>query len=132
MQIEASERPRRRLVSLTPLIDVVFILLVFFMLASTFNEWRALELAVPGDAAEPAQDAPAPLHVRVGVEGLWLDGEPIAADALEGAIRDRLEAEPDRPVSVRPDGDVALQRVVTVLERLQPVTDGRVSLQRGE
>ncbi|OOC09384.1 ExbD/TolR family protein, partial [Thioalkalivibrio halophilus] len=38
-------RPRRRnLISLTPLIDVVFILLVFFMLASSFLDWRAVEL----------------------------------------------------------------------------------------
>lgn len=43
MQIE--NRPRRRpSINLTPLVDVVFILLVFFMLAFSFMEWRAIDL----------------------------------------------------------------------------------------
>ena len=41
-------RRRRPLISLTPLIDVVFILLVFFMLTSTFLDWRPIELNAPG------------------------------------------------------------------------------------
>ena len=38
---------RRNLISLTPLIDVVFILLVFFMLASSFLDWRSITLDPP-------------------------------------------------------------------------------------
>ena len=38
---------RRALIGLTPLIDVVFILLVFFMLASSFLDWRAIDLTAP-------------------------------------------------------------------------------------
>ncbi|MEM6945656.1 MAG: biopolymer transporter ExbD, partial [Pseudomonadota bacterium] len=38
-----ANRPRKRLrISITPLIDVVFILLVFFMLASSFLDWRSI------------------------------------------------------------------------------------------
>ena len=40
------QRPTGRLISLTPLIDVVFILLVFFMLASSFLDWRSIDLTV--------------------------------------------------------------------------------------
>jgi biopolymer transport protein ExbD len=39
--------PHRRLISLTPLIDVVFILLVFFMLASSLIKWQAVEMGEP-------------------------------------------------------------------------------------
>ena len=42
---------KRPLVSLTPLIDVVFILLVFFMLATSFLDWRAIDLDAPVQAA---------------------------------------------------------------------------------
>ena len=38
---------RRRAISLTALIDVVFILLLFFMLTSTFTHWKAIELEAP-------------------------------------------------------------------------------------
>ncbi len=43
---------RRALISLTPLIDVVFILLVFFMLPSSFLDWRAIDLDPPGQAQQ--------------------------------------------------------------------------------
>jgi biopolymer transport protein ExbD len=45
-RLAAKQPPRRAVVSLTPLIDVVFILLVFFMLASSFVKWRAIHPAV--------------------------------------------------------------------------------------
>ena len=55
MRLELATPARRRAISLTPLIDVVFILLLFFMLSSTFTQWRQLDLAVPGTgAATPA------------------------------------------------------------------------------
>ncbi|MGK0476314.1 MAG: biopolymer transport protein ExbD, partial [Oleispira sp.] len=42
-----SEKPKQRnLISLTPLIDVVFILLVFFMLTSSFVEWKFIDLGI--------------------------------------------------------------------------------------
>ena len=47
----AKPRRRRSPISLTPLIDVVFILLVFFMLASSFLDWRSITLAAPSAEA---------------------------------------------------------------------------------
>ena len=47
---------RRPLISLTPLIDVVFILLVFFMLASSFLDWRSIDLNAPAQAAAMANN----------------------------------------------------------------------------
>ena len=62
-------RPRRAArIGLTPLIDVVFILLVFFMLASSFLEWRALEIRIP-TFGSASSDADEPLRVRVGLDG---------------------------------------------------------------
>jgi biopolymer transport protein ExbD len=46
-----SEQPiHRRAISLTPLIDVVFILLLFFMLSSTFIQWRQIDVSAPSEA----------------------------------------------------------------------------------
>lgn len=130
MHIEAHDRPRRRIVSLTPLIDVVFILLVFFMLASTFTEWRSLQLSVPAEASRPAENAPEPLVVRIGADGLQLDGVPLELEALSGRVADALAGEPERTVVVRPGDEVPLQRVVAVMERLHQAGDARISLQR--
>ena len=61
----------RRMISLTPLIDVVFILLVFFMLASSFTDWRAITLDTP-PAATRSGSSEGALLVRVGQDGLDL------------------------------------------------------------
>ncbi len=132
MQLESTAPRRRRLVSLTPLIDVVFILLVFFMLASTFTDWRSLQLAVPGEATTPDADAPAPLVVSVGMDSLRLDGEELSLDALAAGVGEAVAEEPERSVIVRPGDDVPLQRLVTVMERLHEAGGSRVSLQREE
>ena len=51
------ERHRSPTISLTPLIDVVFILLIFFMLASRFGDWKDLPVNVlPSEASEQRQD----------------------------------------------------------------------------
>ena len=46
MQLDLQPVRRRQAISLTPLIDVVFILLLFFMLSSTFMQWRQVDLSV--------------------------------------------------------------------------------------
>ncbi len=76
------ERPSRRLISLTPLIDVVFILLVFFMLASSGLDWRAVELSVSSGSGD-AQTQSLAVQIRLKADGsLLLGTEPIDIDAL--------------------------------------------------
>lgn len=106
-------RPRRRLISLTPLVDVVFILLVFFMLAANLVDRRQIELATLGDTAVGAAGEAAIL-VRLWPEGPSLAGEPQTLDRLI----DRLTAAPGQRVMIEPAGGVTLERVVALLDRL--------------
>ena len=123
--------PRRFPVGLTALVDVVFILLVFFMLASSFLEWRAIELKLPAEVGAGAPGEPS-LVVTIADDGaLWLEGERIA-DAELGAHLDRhLADDPARPVLVRAAGRVPLQRTVEVLESISDAGGRNASLSRG-
>jgi len=105
----------RRMISLTPLIDVVFILLVFFMLASSFTDWRAITLDTP-PAATRSGSSEGALLVRVGQDRLDLAGAPIDIEGLDTLLRERVAARPDLRVLVQPMAGVPLQRVVTVLD----------------
>ncbi|SEA90404.1 outer membrane transport energization protein ExbD [Rubrimonas cliftonensis] len=110
-------RPRRRVsVSLTPLIDVVFILLVFFMLASSFLDWRTLRL----DAAEAGAGAAVEGSVLVGVSasGLAFAGRPIEAVALRERIAALMAENPARRVALRPAPGTPLQATVDALDLL--------------
>lgn len=126
----ASKRPRKRhLISLTPLIDVVFILLVFFMLASSFLNWRAIELDAPRRAGASAGMTGAML-VEVRSGGTRLAGQSIAMDELVARLNERLNSDPEQRVLVKPAEGVALQRAIDVLDRLEETGVSNLSLIR--
>ncbi|WP_416897088.1 MAG: ExbD/TolR family protein [Minwuia sp.] len=108
---------RRALISLTPLIDVVFILLVFFMLASSFLDWRAIDLSPPVEAGGGAR-LEGSLLVDIRRDALRLAGEPMDLETLADRIGVLVADKPGRPVILRPAPDVSLQRTVEVLDRL--------------
>jgi len=109
---------RRSLIGLTPLIDVVFILLVFFMLASSFLDWRAvtLEPAITGNAA--VETPPTAIAVIVEAEGVSIDGRLLADRDAARALTERLRDVAAPLVLLEPADAVSLQRLVSVLERL--------------
>ena len=119
LQRRAARSGRQRaLISLTPLIDVVFILLVFFMLASSFQDWRTIELDAPeraGTAGAPMEGA---LLVEIRPDGLRLSAEPVSLDTLVSNVGRRVAEQPDVRVLVKPVPGVVLQEMVRVLDAL--------------
>ncbi|MCR9121421.1 MAG: biopolymer transporter ExbD [Phyllobacteriaceae bacterium] len=87
MRIEAGTYGRARRISLTSLIDVIFLLLLFFMLTATFSRFGDVELTVGGaGASQPADQTP--VFLRLGADGLSLNGETLTVALLA----DRLNA----------------------------------------
>jgi len=126
MHIESGAAPKRRLISLTPLIDVVFILLVFFMLASSFMEWRLIDLQLGGEGGGEVD--PSVVRLQLTAEGIRLNERSWEAEGLmrhleaQGAERIRLELGPGVP----------LQRAVDLMTRLRTLPGASVSLAGGE
>lgn len=102
-------RPRRR-PSLTPMIDVVFLLLVFFMLASRFGVDAVISLPLASGGG--TYEGP-PRIIEVLPEGLRLNGMALSDKALAGEMR-RLTEKPDDIIVLRGGEGAPLQRVVTV------------------
>lgn len=104
--------PRR--LGLTPMIDVVFLLLVFFMLTAQFT--RDLSLPLQRGQAGAGYEG-APRLLRVGPDALWLNGRQVAQDTLVAAI---VEIAPDREaiIVLRCAQDTPLQRLVDVMQVL--------------
>ena len=107
------DRPRRR-PNLTPMIDVVFLLLVFFMLVSRFGVDRVLPLSMAGGGGDWSGP---PRLVDVAPGGLALNGAPVGADALAAALAP-LTAGPDDAVVLRARDGASLQALVAVMEAL--------------
>ncbi|WP_163847406.1 ExbD/TolR family protein [Pseudooceanicola aestuarii] len=114
MNLSPPARPRRR-PSLTPMIDVVFLLLVFFMLASRFGLDAVIPLPLAGGGGGYEG---APRLVEIRPETLALNGQPMAAAALPGAL-EGLTATPADTIILRGRDDADLQRVIGVAETLR-------------
>jgi biopolymer transport protein ExbD len=121
---------RRALISLTPLIDMVFILLVFFMLASSFQHWRAITVsaAVPESAGSEQKGA---LLIQVRPDGLRLGGHSLSLSAIGEQVRQRQLEQPGQTVLVEPMAGVPLQLVVQVLDHLSAIGVVNLSLSAG-
>ncbi len=119
MRLEQPARPFRRRVNLTPLIDVVFILLMFFMLTSDLQQWRAMMLNVPATQITTVASHEQALLVRINADGkITLNGTVLTLAGLETRLRAVLAGNPEQAVVVRPSRDVSVQRIVQILDRL--------------
>lgn len=122
-------RPARRRspISLTPLIDVVFILLVFFMLASSFLDWRTIELSASVAGGSGAEGS---FLVEVRADDLRFAGRPLPLADLTRQLLDAQADHPDRLVLVKPLEGVVLQRTVDVVDALARAGVANLSLIR--
>jgi len=118
MEFEGRTRASEQL-SIAPLIDVVFLLLLFFMVTSSFQHPESIELDLP-HSRTAATDEDRPIDVAVDADGTThLDGRPIALADLEGAIAERIGADPDAVVAVSTSSGALVQRMVEVLDSVR-------------
>ena len=108
-------RPRRK-PSLTPMIDVVFLLLVFFMLAARFGTDTQMPLLIGGQGQDTWQGPPR--LVDIAPDALRLNGIATQPEALAGELAALMDG-PDDTIVLRPTEETPLQRVVAVMEALQ-------------
>ncbi|MEO1044769.1 MAG: biopolymer transporter ExbD [Pseudomonadota bacterium] len=111
-------RKRRNitLLNVTPLIDVVFILLVFFMLTTNFARFRLIGIDTPQDM-EVVQDPTAAIVIRIKSNGdLEYDGEPASAQQIEADVAALTEIDPGRTFLIRPMSDVTMQKAIDIYQ----------------
>lgn len=115
------ETPSRRLrISLTPLIDVVFILLLFFMLSTQFSRQQVIELAITPDSAAQAQSEQTFLRLHLSADGA------ISINDQRVPTIDALPEHPDvlaaiaesTAIHLDADDDVSLQRLIAASDSL--------------
>jgi len=105
-------------INLTPLIDVVFLLLIFFMVSTSFSELTQLVVELPEAEGAPATNDEA-LILNVDVSGnMTLNGESVPNDArgLLLALRQQLSGNTDIPVTLSADAMTPHQYVVTAMD----------------
>lgn len=118
MFAEARKRGTRASVDMSPLIDVVFLLLIFFSVTTTFLEQSGMELELPESSTSEAT-ATTSIVVEVGEDGvIRLDGEQVSAEELERRVAALAPAERAR-ITVRADRQLELGVAIQVIDALR-------------
>ncbi|RMD68944.1 MAG: biopolymer transporter ExbD [Gammaproteobacteria bacterium] len=117
-------------ITLTPLIDVVFLLLIFFMVSTTFVRRAELQVELPKATAEGAVKEKA-LEVLIDAQGRYsIEGRPLpAADVstLKAAIKEAM-GKGKRPLVISADAQTPHQAVVTALDAARQLGITRLSI----
>ena len=113
--------PRARaLISLVPMIDVMLILLVFFMVTSTYLNLDMIPAVRQRDQAQaPPNEAPTAgtIMIRLGADGAAaIRGQAINQGELESLLRQRLAEEPLIQVVMLPSGAAKSQSLISVMD----------------
>jgi len=122
-------RKKRELLTpdITPLIDIVFILLIFFIVSSVFKkEDLALNLSLPSSSAKELEVEVKQLSVELSTNSLAYLGKIVSFNEFEIKISNIIKK--DKPVIVRIDKDVKYDRVIRVLNILQKYSLNNLNL----
>lgn len=124
-------RRKRNLISLTSLIDVVFILLVFFMLTSNFTRWNTIELGISTTDSITLKNTQQSL-IEVKQNAYILNGKASTLADIISYTQETLYKQPDHTILVKPEKQLPLQQLVIVLEALEITASHNIALVKEE
>lgn len=105
--------------NILPMINIVFLLLIFFMIAGALYKQDAFTVEPP-TTRHAAEGEPAPLVIAAAADGrLSLDGEPVSRGALVDRVREWRTGNAGEIVRVKADGSLPADDLVELLERLR-------------
>ena len=107
-------------IDITPMLDVVFIMLIFFVVTASFVKEEAIELYVPPQTSTESPPITRPIVLNIDAnDNLSIDGRALDIRAVEAMIV-RLKAErPDAMVSVLVDGQASTKTLISAIDGIR-------------
>ena len=119
-------------VNLTPLIDVVFLLLIFFMVSTTFEHQSRIQIELPEATASPEEVEEESLEIVIDAQGRYFIGEEQVVNTelktLKSAISKAVGDRGTIPVTIRADASTPHQAVITALDATSQLGLTQISL----
>lgn len=119
-------------VNLTPLIDVVFLLLIFFMVSTTFKRESELNIDLPRATAQPTETRERPLEITIDADGrIFVNQQGLVNNqlgTLMKAIQQASDNRTDIPLIISADAKTPHQAVVTALDAARKLGITHLSL----
>jgi biopolymer transport protein ExbD len=119
-------------VNLTPLIDVVFLLLIFFMVSTTFEHQSRIQIELPEATASPDEIEKESIEIIIDAQGRYFIGEEQVVNTelktLKSALSKVLGDRKAVPVTIRADASTPHQAVITALDATSQLGLTQISL----
>jgi biopolymer transport protein ExbD len=115
-------------INVTPLVDIMMVLLIIFMVTATFVSERAMEVNLPKSAT--SENAPTPaLTVTLGKNGeLKLMKKDVTLDQLRSMLANEVKIYPDEKVLLKAEKDLPYYKVAEALEAIKLAGVRKVAL----
>ena len=106
-------------INVTPLVDIMLVLLIIFMLTAHLIARQAIEIELP-HASQSTAPPPTTLAIALKADGaMFLNDKPVTPDALRAAIKDAVARDPRSQAIIAGDKRVSHGRVVWVLDTVK-------------
>lgn len=114
----SEQQDEEPILNLTPMIDVVFQLLVFFMVATTFlDPEKEIGIELPEAASATVTENVDELIINVFADGrIVVSGQDVPADSLLTTLKSAAQKDPETPVTIRGDRLVHHENIVQVMD----------------
>lgn len=132
MRLHTREDGGAAAINLTPLIDMVFILLIFFAVNSTFVKFPGVDVEQPVARTAVLQQASNVLIAITATGEIWIDKKKVDIRQLRGVIERMLVESPDASVVVLSDQDARTGVAVEVIDQARLAGAGKVALAAAE
>jgi biopolymer transport protein ExbD len=110
-------RHSSHVLNLTPLIDIVFLLLVFFMLTAHFIEDQAIDIQLPEAISSHSSQEDEPLVISLLPTGeILLDGESTPSEQLEETLSAMIHANSKRVVQLKGDRSAQFGKAIKIID----------------
>lgn len=120
-------------IDLTPMLDVVFIMLIFFIVVASFIKEAGIEVNRPDANNDPPDSDAVSILVRIESDDqIWMENRRVDARAVRANIQRLLAADPEAPVSIRVDKGATANTVVDVADAAREAGAGIVNWASGE
>ena len=107
-------------INVTPLLDLAFVLLIIFMITTPLLE-NSMNLVIPSSSAANAPISKAQVQT-ISIdrdETIRINNEIVEADSLAARLLELKRANPDVGIVIRPDRELPVQKLVTLMDSLQ-------------
>ena len=116
-------KPKRSpdpVIEIAPLIDVVFLLLLFFMVTTHFTSFPAIKMTLPGIEPGSSVTASDKVEVQITAQGdIFLSGSPVTLERLETELKKSVSSPDTAVIVLAADENARHGRVVEVMDRIR-------------